>query len=80
MRILFTVAAVLVSLNRRDVLETGVESVLSVAMAGRWRSPSPCSTRRPEPAPRCSPGFLGLLVVPYAFKGRHRGRSRWRCR
>ena len=34
MRILFTVAVVLVSLNRRDVRETGVESVLSALFAG----------------------------------------------
>ena len=34
MRVLFTIAIVLVSLNRRDVRETGVESVLSAVLAG----------------------------------------------
>ena len=34
MRVLFTIAIVLVSLSRRDVRETGAESVLSALMAG----------------------------------------------
>jgi len=81
MRILFTVAIVLVSLNRRDVRETGVESVLSAVMAGAaalafgvlnsiWPTPG---------AALLAMALLGLLVVPYAFEGRQ-VRSLWPCR
>jgi hypothetical protein len=75
MRILFTVAIVLASLSRRDARETGLESMLSATMAGAaalffsllyvlWPQPG---------AALLAMAFLGLLVVPYAFKGRHRG-------
>ena len=75
MRILFTVAIVLVSLSRRDVRETGVESMLSAAMAGVVALAfSLLYAFWPEPgAALLAMAFLGLLVVPYAFKGRHRG-------
>jgi hypothetical protein len=75
MRILFTIAVVLVSLNRRDVRETGVESVLSALFAGVaalaytllyafWPNPG---------AALLAMAFLGLLAVPHAFEGPHRG-------
>jgi hypothetical protein len=75
MRVLFTIAVVLASLNRRAVRETGVESVLSALMAGAvalgfamlyaiWPAPG---------AALLAIAFLGLLVVPYTFEGRHRG-------
>jgi hypothetical protein len=75
MRVLFTVAIVLASLSRRDARETGLESILSAAMAGAaalffsllymlW----------PQPAPALlAMAFVGLLVVPHAFKGPHPG-------
>ena len=75
MRVLFTIAIVLVSLSRRDVRETGVESVLSAVMAGAVAVAfSVLYTFWPQPgAALLAMAFLGLLVVPYAFKGRHRG-------
>jgi hypothetical protein len=75
MRILFTIAVVLASLSRRDVRETGVENVLSALMAGGVALAFTVLYRFwPEPgAALLAMAFLGLLVVPYAFKGRHRG-------
>jgi len=75
MRVLFTIAIVLVSLSRRDARETGAESVLSALMAGAaavafsvlyafWHQPG---------AALLAMAFLGLLVVPRAFAGRHQG-------
>lgn len=75
MRVLFTIAIVLVSLNRREVRETGLESVLSAFFAGAvavafavlyifWPQPG---------AALLAMAFLGLLVVPYAFEGAHKG-------
>lgn len=75
MRVLFTIAIVLVSLNRREVRETGLESVLSAFFAGAvaivfavlyafWPQPG---------AALLAMAFLGLLVVPHAFKGTHKG-------
>jgi hypothetical protein len=75
MRILFTIAVVLVSLNRRDVRETGVESVLSALFAGVAAvAYTVLYTFWPEAgAALLAMAFLGLLVVPYAFEGPHRG-------
>ena len=82
MRVLFTIAIVLVSLSRRDVRETGAESVLSALMAGAVAVAfSVLYTFWPQPgAALLAMAFLGLLVVPRAFSGRHRGPSRWRSR
>ena len=82
MRILFTIAVVLASLNRRDVRETGIESVLS-ALFGAWRR---WPTRVlyafwPEPAPRCSPWrSSGFWSCPTPSRGRTGAPWRWRCR
>jgi hypothetical protein len=75
MRVLFTIAVVLVSLNRRDVRETGVESVLSALFAGVMALAfAVLYAFWPEPgAALLAMAFLGLLVVPYAFEGPHRG-------
>ena len=75
MRILFTIAVVLVSLNRRDVRETGIESVLSALFAGvAALAYTVLYAFWPESgASLLAMGFLGLLVVPYAFEGPHRG-------
>ena len=53
MRVLFTIAAVLAALSRRDMRETGAESVLWWRSPARWRWCSRCSTpsgrsRRPR--------------------------------
>jgi hypothetical protein len=75
MRVLFTIAIVLVSLSRRDVRETGTESVLSALMAGAVAVAfSVLYTFWPQPgAALLAMAFLGLLVVPRAFSGRHQG-------
>ena len=75
MRILFTVAIVLVSLNRRDARETGVESVLSVVMAGAVAVAfSVLYVVWPQPAGALLVlALLGLLVAPYAFEGPYKG-------
>ncbi len=75
MRVLFTIAIVLVSLSRRDVRETGAESVLSALMAGAVAVAfSVLYTFWPQPgAALLAMAFLGLLVVPRAFSGRHQG-------
>lgn len=75
MRILFTVAIVLASLNQRDVRETGVESVLSAAMAGAVALAfAVLHAIWPQPvAALMSAALLGLLVAPFAFAGPHRG-------
>jgi hypothetical protein len=75
MRVLFTIAIVLVSLSRRDVRETGAESVLSALMAGVVAVAfSVLDAFWPQPgAALVAMAFLGLLVVPKAFKGRHQG-------
>jgi hypothetical protein len=75
MRVLFTIAIVLVSLSRRDVRETGAESVLSALMAGAAAVAfSLLYTFWPQPgAALLAMAFLGLLVVPSAFTGRHQG-------
>jgi hypothetical protein len=75
MRVLFTIAIVLVSLSRRDVRETGAESVLSALMAGAAAVAfSLLYTFWPQPgAALLAMAFLGLLVVPRAFTGRHQG-------
>jgi hypothetical protein len=75
MRILFTIAVVLVSLNRRDVRETGIESVLSALFAGvAALAYTVLYAFWPESgAALLAMAFLGLLVVPYAFEGPHRG-------
>jgi Protein of unknown function (DUF2955) len=75
MRVLFTIAIVLVSLSRRDARETGVESVLSALMAGAAAVAfSLLYTFWPQPgAALLAMAFLGLLVVPRAFSGRHQG-------
>ena len=75
MRVLFTIAIVLASLSRRDVRETGAESVLSVVVAGTMAVAfSLLYTFWPEPgAALLLMAFLGLLVVPYAFGGPHQG-------
>jgi hypothetical protein len=75
MRILFTVAIVLASLSRRDARETGLESMLSAALAGGialFSSLLYMLWPRPGPALLVM-AIVGLLVVPYAFKGRHKG-------
>ena len=74
-RVLFTIAIVLVSLNRRDVRETGVESVLSAVVAGAVAVAfAVLTTFWPQPgAGLLAVAFLGLLVAPYAFAGPHRG-------
>lgn len=75
MRVLFTIALVLVSLDRREVRETGLESVLSASFAGAvaiafavlhafWPQPG---------AALLAMAFLGLMVVPHAFSGTHEG-------
>ena len=72
MRVLFTIAIVLVSLSRRDVRETG--AVLSALMAGAVAVAfSVLYTFWPQPgAALLAMAFLGLLVVPRAF-GRTQG-------
>ena len=74
-RVLFTIAIVLASLSRRDVRETGTESVLSAVMAGALAVAfTVLYTFWPEPgAALLVMAFLGLLAVPYAFDGPHRG-------
>jgi hypothetical protein len=75
MRVLFTIAIVLVSLSRRDARETGAESVLSALMAGAVAVAfSVLYTFWPQPASALlAMAFLGLLVVPRAFTGRRQG-------
>ena len=75
MRVLFTVAVVLVSLNRRDVRETGIESVLSALMAGAVAATFTVlyALWSDTAGALLVAALLGLLVVPYAFEGRHRG-------
>ena len=75
MRVLFTIAIVLVSLSRRDARETGAESVLSALMAGGAAVAfSLLYTFWPQPgAALLAMAFLGLLVVPRAFTGGHQG-------
>jgi hypothetical protein len=75
MRVLFTIAIVLVSLSRRDVRETGAESVLSALVAGAVAVAfSVLYTFWPQPGPALlAMAFLGLLVVPRAFSGGHQG-------
>lgn len=75
MRVLFTAAVVLVSLNRRDVRETGVESILSALMAGAVAAIfTALYTLWPSAlGALLLAALLGLLVVPHAFEGRHRG-------
>ena len=75
MRVLFTVAIVLVSLSRRDVRETGAESVLSAIMAGAAALAfSVLHALWPQPwAALLAMAFLGLLVVPRAFTGHYQG-------
>ena len=75
MRVLFTIAVVLASLSRRDVRETGVESVLSAVLAGALAVAfTVLYAFWPEPgAALLLMAFLGLLAVPYAFDGPHRG-------
>jgi hypothetical protein len=74
-RILLTIAIVLASLNQRDVRQTGIERLVSTLTAGAvalaatalyaiWPAPG---------AAMVAMAFLGLLVVPYAFKGPLRG-------
>ena len=74
-RVLFTMAVVLASLSRRDVRETGVESVLSAVLAGVLAVGfTMLYAFWPEPgAALLLMAFLGLLAVPYAFDGPHRG-------
>jgi hypothetical protein len=74
-RVLFTMAIVLASLSRRDVRETGVESVLSAVLAGVLAVAfTVLYMFWPEPgAALLLMAFLGLLAVPYAFDGPHRG-------
>ena len=78
MRVLFTIAIVLVSLSRRDVRETGAESVLSALMAGAVAVAfSVLYTFWPQPgAALLAMAFLGLLVVPRAFSRPAPGRRR----
>ena len=75
MRVLFTIAIVLVSLSRRDARETGAESVLSALMAGGAAVAfSLLYTFWPQPgAALLALAFLGLLVAPRAFTGGHQG-------
>jgi hypothetical protein len=75
MRVLFTIAIVLVSLSRRDARETGAESVLSALLAGAVAVAfSVLYTFWPQTgAQLLASAFLGLLVVPRAFSGRHQG-------
>jgi hypothetical protein len=75
MRVLFTIAIVLVSLSRRDVRETGAESVLSALLAGAVAVAfSGLYTFWPQTgAQLLASAFLGLLVAPRAFSGRHQG-------
>lgn len=75
MRVLFTIAIVLASLSRRDVRETGAESVLSALMAGAAALAfSVLYAFWPQPgAALLVMAFLGLLVVPRAFSGRFQG-------
>ncbi len=75
MRVLFTIAIVLVSLNRREVRETGLESVLSAFFAGAVAVAfAVLYTFWPQPgAALLAMAFLGLLVVPHAFEGSHKG-------
>jgi Protein of unknown function (DUF2955) len=75
MRVLFTIAIVLVSLSRRDVRETGAESVLSALLAGAVAVAfSVLYTFWPQTgAQLLASAFLGLLVAPRAFSGRYQG-------
>jgi hypothetical protein len=75
MRVLFTIAIVLVSLSRRDARETGAESVMSAILAGAVAVAfSVLYTFWPQPgAALLSMAFLGLLVVPFAYRGRKQG-------
>lgn len=75
MRVLLTIAIVLASLNRRDVRETGGESVLSAVMAGAMAVAFSALYRFwPQPgAALLVMAFLGLLVVPHAFRGPRQG-------
>lgn len=81
-RVLLTIAIVLASLNQRDVWQTGTERLVSTLTAGAvalaaaalyaiWPAPG---------AAMVAMAFLGLLVVPYAFKGRCAARWPWRYR
>jgi hypothetical protein len=75
MRVLFTIAIVLASLSRRNVRETGMESVLSAIVAGMLAVAfGALYTLWPQPgAALLVMALLGLLVVPYAFTGPHQG-------
>lgn len=75
MRVLFTIAAVLAALSRRDMRETGAESVLSVALAGGVAVAfSALYVFWPQPAASLLiMALLGLLVVPHALEGKRRG-------
>ena len=84
MRVLFTIAIVLVSLSRRDARETGAESVLSALMAGAAAVAfSVLYTFWPQP--RCGAcsrwRSSGCLSRPRAFTAdTHGAPSRWRSR
>ena len=75
MRVLFTIAIVLTSLNRRDVRATGAERILGTLMAGAVAlAATALFAIWPAPAAAVvAMAFLGLLVVPHAFKGERRG-------
>lgn len=74
-RVLFTIAIVLVSLNRRDVRDTGLESVLSALIAGAVAlAASGLYAVWPQSsAALLVAALLGLLVVPHALTGPNRG-------
>jgi hypothetical protein len=75
MRVLFTIAVVLVSINSREVRETGVESVLSALLAGAVALAfAVLSMIWPQSgAALLALALLGLLIVPSALIGPHHG-------
>ena len=83
MRVLFTIAIVLVSLSRRDVRETGAESVLSAMLAGAVAVAfSVLYAFWPSPAPRCwrwhsSASWWFLEPSTAGTRGPSRWRSPW---
>jgi hypothetical protein len=74
-RVLFTIALVLATLERRDARETGAESVLSAIFAGAAAlALSLLHMIWPQPLGLLLiTALIGLLVVPHALAGRHRG-------
>ena len=82
MRVLSTIAVVLVSLSRSKAHETGSESVISALMAGAAAVAFWLLFWLPSPAPRCwqllAMAFLGLWWFREPSAIGVRARSRWR--